>query len=608
MLLVFLHTVACYLCCVAYFSPFFETPYTGTWVLSDYPLLLGQGILGIYLSGLACGGVSVVVYCLFVLLGFKKSSLKVWFLRFLYFFLFALGAIGSAGVMFMNKTVMSLFFGNLVDAKQDLHNSYGFYALLFSFLLSSFASFFSLFSSFDSFFQPSTKITPTSKRPQPNTNNTTKNNQTKQQNQPTGLRSRKKGNQQQQQEKKKNTSHNSKPRKKKSTANRKQNSEICFVLLHVVVIAAFGYFIVSVNDTSVGLVDNPLGVLTLPPGFKLHEYCDYIKGARSLAMGDKGVLFVGTRQEGDGNVYAVLDLNNDFVADKVIILEQGLYMPNGVAFKDGSLYLAEVDKLWKFDDIESKILRGEKPTKTLVRSNWPSDSHHGWKFIAFGPDGYLYVPIGAPCNVCERKDARYGSIMKINISNPADDSIFAYGIRNSVGFAWHPETKHLWFTENGRDFASEDFPPDELNVAPVAGLHFGYPYCFGDNVPDPETNKGHNCSEFTPSVRDLEPHVAALGMRFYTGNMFPEDYKNSIIFAEHGSWNRKKPTGYRVLVSRLSVSDSGKYSATYEPFLTGFINENRIVGRPVDVLELEDGSVLVSDDFHSKIYRITYTN
>ncbi len=346
--------------------------------------------------------------------------------------------------------------------------------------------------------------------------------------------------------------------------------------------------------------DDPrLQDIRLPPGFRISLFADSVDNARSLALGAQGTVFVGNRK---GNkVYALVDADRDGRADKKYTLLSGLTMPNGVAFKDGALYVAEVSKIWRLDEIEAHL--ANPPAPVLVFDSLPTDEHHGWKYIAFGPDGKLYVPIGAPCNICDdaERDARYASICRMNPDGSGFE-VFAHGIRNSVGFDWHPTTRALWFTENGRDLLGNDIPPDELNTAPRAGLHFGYPYCHAGTIADPKYGHGRSCSEFKSPVEALAPHTAALGMKFYTSKAFPAGYKGSIFIAEHGSWNRDEPIGYRV--TRVSIS--GDSARSYEPFAEGWLKDGKAWGRPVDVLPMPDGSLLVSDDFANCIYRITY--
>jgi len=341
----------------------------------------------------------------------------------------------------------------------------------------------------------------------------------------------------------------------------------------------------------------PLNQIKLPPGFEISIYASNVPNARSMTLSPNGTLFVGTRNA--GNVYAILDRDKDNVADEVITLTRGLNMPNGVAFRDGSLYVAEVNRVLRYDNIEANL--NNPPAPVVVNDSFPKDASHGWKFIRFGPDEMLYVPVGAPCNVCKRDDKRYATIMRMK-PDGAELEIFAQGVRNTVGFDWHPQTKELWFTNNGRDWLGDDMPPDELNHAPESGLHFGFPYCHGGDIPDPDFGKQRKCNEFTPPAMKLGPHVASLGMRFYTGSMFPSEYRNQIFIAEHGSWNRTTPIGYRVTLVRLE----GDRAVSYEIFAEGWLQGGSAWGRPVDVLVMPDGALLVSDDHASVIYRVHF--
>ncbi len=339
-----------------------------------------------------------------------------------------------------------------------------------------------------------------------------------------------------------------------------------------------------------------LDKIKLPPGFKIEVYARNVPGARSMTLSPNDTLFVGTR---DGEVYAVVDKDRNNKADEVITIAQGLNMPNGVAFRDGSLYVAEVSRVIRYDNIESRLKKPPKPV--VVNDSFPKETHHGWKFIRFGPDGMLYVPVGAPCNVCEKEDERYGSIMRMKPDGSRLE-IFAKGIRNSVGFDWDPLTKELWFTDNGRDMLGDDVPPDELNHAPRTGMHFGFPYLHGKEIPDPDYSEGRKPEEFNPPAMELGPHVASLGMRFYTGDTFPKGYRNHIFIAEHGSWNRSTPIGYRVTLVRI---EGGK-AAKYEVFAKGWLQHGKAWGRPVDVQVMPDGALLISDDKAGVIYRISY--
>ncbi len=341
----------------------------------------------------------------------------------------------------------------------------------------------------------------------------------------------------------------------------------------------------------------PLDEIKLPQGFHIAVYTADVPNARSMTLGTKGTLFVGTGSE--GKVYAVVDSNRDGKADEVITIASGLSMPNGVAVRNGALYVAEVNRVIRYDDIEARLKDPPKPV--VVNDSFPSETHHGWKFIAFGPDEQLYVPVGAPCNVCGVKDP-FASIMRMQ-PDGSNLEVYARGVRNTVGFDWDPRTHDLWFTDNGRDWLGDNLPPDELNHAPRAGMNFGFPHCHGMDILDPDFGKGYSCSEFTPPALPLGPHVAALGMRFYTGSMFPPEYRNRIFIAEHGSWNRSTPIGYRVMLVRLGKEDRG---SPLTVFAQGWLQDTHHWGRPVDVQVMPDGALLVSDDEAGAIYRIIY--
>jgi glucose/arabinose dehydrogenase len=341
--------------------------------------------------------------------------------------------------------------------------------------------------------------------------------------------------------------------------------------------------------------------VTLPPGFQIHYYAQNVPNARSMALGANGTLFVGSRSA--GSVYAVVDPSDDRQADQVITIARGLNSPNGVAFRDNALYVAEIHRIIRFDNIEASL--DNPPTPVVVNQEYPSDTWHGWKYLRFGPDGYLYAPVGAPCNVCEPGDGLYGTITRLRRPLGPDGSgleVYARGIRNTVGFDWDPLTQELWFTDNGHDELGDDIPPDELNHAPQAGLHFGFPYCHGVAIADPQFGQQQSCAEFTAPAMALGPHVAALGMRFYTGAMFPPEYQNQIFIAEHGSASRSTPIGYRITLVRLVDGQA----ASYETFAEGWLQNGQVLGRPVDLLVLPDGSLLVSDDTANAIYRIHY--
>jgi glucose/arabinose dehydrogenase len=347
--------------------------------------------------------------------------------------------------------------------------------------------------------------------------------------------------------------------------------------------------------------DSPLAGLTLPPHFKIDLYAADIKNARSMALSPSGILFVGTR--GAGNVYALVDRDQDNKIDTSYTIYSNGNMPNGVAFRDGDLYVAEISRILKFKDIESRLDNPGIPE--VVYDQYPTETHHGWKYIAFGPDNKLYVPVGAPCNICESEDPVFNSITRLN-PDGSDMEIVQYGIRNTVGFTWHPVTKELWFTDNGRDWMGDDMPACELNHATRDKQHFGYPYCHQGDTPDPDFGAMRDCSEFVPPVQNLGPHVAPLGLSFYTGDMFPDSYKHNVIFiAEHGSWNRKKKIGYRITMVTL---DAEYKAISYQPFIEGWWDQasDEVWGRPVDIEFLSDGSMLISDDFGDAIYRVSY--
>jgi glucose/arabinose dehydrogenase len=345
----------------------------------------------------------------------------------------------------------------------------------------------------------------------------------------------------------------------------------------------------------------PVERIKLPAGFVIRVWAR-VPGARSLARGPRGTVFVGTRS--DGGVYAVKPGTSPEAGGKVVAIARGLNSPNGVAVRDAALFVAEISRILRFDDIETHL--DAPPAPVVVMDRLPKDTHHGWKFIAFGPDGWLYVPVGAPCNICERAEPVYAAIHRMK-PDGSQLELYASGVRNTVGFDWHPETRELWFTDNGRDWLGDDSPPDELNRAPRAGLHFGFPYCHGKDTPDPEFGAKQPCSKFVPPERELGPHVAALGIRFYTGAMFPDTYRNQIFIAEHGSWNRSSKVGYRVMLVRL---ESGRV-VSYEPFAEGWLGKGLlgfggVWGRPVDLLVMPDGALLVSDDYAGAIYRISF--
>ncbi len=348
--------------------------------------------------------------------------------------------------------------------------------------------------------------------------------------------------------------------------------------------------------------DVKLDKIKLPANFKIEVWAAAIPNARQLAISEGGIVFVGNRQE--DKVYAVIDEDGDGKADTKFILAEGLNMPNGVAYKDGDLYVAEVSRILRFKDIKNNL---NNPTYEVVYDSFPTETHHGWKFIAFGPDGKLYVPVGAPCNICEPEKEIFASITRLDVesTNPTPE-VYVHGVRNSVGFDWDAETGDLWFTDNGRDMMGDDVPNCELNHITEAGQHFGYPYWHEGTVKDPEFgDKGGPASEYVAPAAKLGAHVAPLGMRFYEGNMFPSEYKNQVIIAKHGSWNRSKKSGYVLTSLNVNVANA----TNEQEFASGWLDEEaqQAWGRPVDVQEMKDGSLLVSDDMAGVIYRITYS-
>jgi glucose/arabinose dehydrogenase len=338
----------------------------------------------------------------------------------------------------------------------------------------------------------------------------------------------------------------------------------------------------------------PTAKLKLPPGFNIEVYAAGMANARSLAVGDKGTVFVGSRL-----VDKVYGIENKDGKRSVKVIASGLYRPNGVAFKNGTLYIAELSKVSKIDKIEDNLDSPPKPV--VIYDKLPKDEAHGWKFMAIGPDNKLYFEVGQPGNVVLH-DEDHGQIRRMNLDGSGAE-VYVRGVRHSVGFDWNPETKQMYFTDNGRDWLSETVPEDELNRVTKAGEHFGAPYCLQGNIVDQELGWGKDCKDYTAPVGLLGPHVAPLGMRFYTGDMFPKSYKNAIIIARHGSWNKSKKQGGDVVVVKLNKDGTMK---SMEPFITGFLEDNKYIGRPVDVMQMKDGSMLLSDDWNGAVYRITY--
>jgi glucose/arabinose dehydrogenase len=339
-----------------------------------------------------------------------------------------------------------------------------------------------------------------------------------------------------------------------------------------------------------------LAQIRVPKGFTLSIYADNLPTARALAVDDKDVVYVGSRKA--GKVYALVDSNKDGVAEKTYTIAEGLDNPQGLTLLNGALYVSEIERVIRFDNISTTF--DKKPAYKVVKDDFPKDRWHGEKVIKAGPDGRLYVPIGAPCNVCDKENEPYEKIYSMK-PDGSDFQVFARGIRNSVGFAWHPVTRELWFTDNNRDMMGDNMPSCELNRAPKAGLHFGFPYCHSGVLPDPEFGVGKSCNDYVPPVVQVGPHSAPLGLAFYTGNMFPAEYKNQLFIAEHGSWNRSQKIGYRI---SLVVLVNNKL-LSHVPFIE-FMNMDKVLGRPVDVAQLSDGSLLISDDDRGRVYRVTY--
>ena len=345
----------------------------------------------------------------------------------------------------------------------------------------------------------------------------------------------------------------------------------------------------------------PLGQIKLPPGFAIELYADNVPAARELCLSPSGVLFIGSNSA--GKVYAAVDSDHDMHADEVITLASGLHLPVGVALLGGDLYYSQVESVTRIPDIEKDL---RHPARGIKVADFPDKEHHGWKFIAFGPDGLLYVPVGVPCNVCDEGDP-YGAILRMK-PDGSDRHIVARGMRNTVGFDWHPVSGEMWWTDNGRDELGDNVPPDELNMIPkgsgvdAAAPHYGFPYWHAGTIKDPDFgSKGAARERYHAPVQNLGPHVAALGCEFYTGAQFPAEYKNQLFIAEHGSWNRSNKIGYRVTL----VTDYGK-RFTYSVFAEGWKQGENVWGRPVDVEQMPDGSLLVSDDFAGCVYRIFY--
>ena len=340
--------------------------------------------------------------------------------------------------------------------------------------------------------------------------------------------------------------------------------------------------------------------IILPEGFFISMYTDKVKGIRSLSLGDKGFVFAGTRT---GKVYAIVDKDGDKKAEKVYTVAEDLNIPNGIAFLDSDLYIAENHRIIKYKNIIPNLMQGKTPTAKVIYKNLPTEMYHGWRYMAVGPDKKLYFSIGAPCNVCKKDNPIFAAIHRINLNGFGLETV-AHGVRNSVGFDWQPKTGKLWFTDNGRDWLGDDLPPDEINRLDTIGEHFGFPHCHS-KLRDDKYGSNYDCKkDFKRPVHDLQAHVASLGMRFYTGSLFPKKYRGQIFIAEHGSWNRSSRVGYRI--TNIFLKEDG--STEYKTFAHGFLEpkKEKILGRPVDLLNMPDGSLLVSDDRAGAIYRISW--
>ena len=333
---------------------------------------------------------------------------------------------------------------------------------------------------------------------------------------------------------------------------------------------------------------------TVAGDFRLSVVTDEVPGARQMAETASGLLLVGSLRQ--GNLYAVTAGSQGEI--EVVTFAGGLKLPSGLALIGGDLYVGALDRVLRYRSIEQTFR--DNPEPEIVTDELPDERHHGWKYLSVGPDGFLYVPVGAPCNICESEDPRFASILRMD-PETGEATLYAAGVRNSVGMAWHPETGELWFSDNGRDWLGDDLPPEEINRVTEAGAHYGYPYVHGDDIPDPEFGAGRDPADYVPPEIRIQAHSAALGLAFYTGEQFPESYRHALFIAEHGSWNRSSKVGYRVSVVRF-----GKAGAMYEPFLDLWLKGEKVTGRPNDVLVSRDGSLLISDDKAGAIYRVTY--
>lgn len=364
------------------------------------------------------------------------------------------------------------------------------------------------------------------------------------------------------------------------------------------IVFSFPLMLISWSISQANTSSNIIKHLHLPEGFQISIYADNVPNARSLALGNANLIFVGSGAE--GKVYALQDNNGDGVAEKRYTIATDLNMPNGVAYQDDALYVAEINRIIRYDHISQQLAAPPKPI--VVYDQFPTNRHHGWKYLRFGPDGNLYTAVGSPCNICEPQQPIFTSLVRLDKYGQHVE-ILARGIRNTVGFDWQPKTHALFFTDNGRDYLGDDLPPEELNQWSKIGEHFGYPYCHAGYIKDPEFGDRKQCQQFKAPAWQFKAHVAPLGLRFYQGKQFPNKYHQQLFVAQHGSWNRTKPDGYRIA---LVTFDQNK-PVSEEIFIDGWLtSDDEVLGRPVDILEMPDGSLLISDDKLGVIYKVQY--